>query len=786
MKLHYLKMAIRSLSKNKLNTAINILGLATGMAAVILISIYVQHELSYDRFNTKHERIYRIISHLGVDALSTTPICTRIDQNELTSNIPEVEQLTQIYTGGYPDIDVDGKHFRKFNALFVDTNFHQIFTLNTLQGNSANLFSHIQSTVITRSTAEKIFGTENAIGKTMKIWGKIYTVSGVIKDLPKTSHFSFDLLVPLTSHTKHLDFKYWGLEFFTYVLFKESASKEEAIKKIKELYSSSLETRFGQFGYKTGADLQKLTDIHLRSDYKTILKPKGNITSVYIQIFLAILILFIAIINFVNIMTVQFDGKAREIGMQKALGANRRELIQQFLGHSIVLSFIALIIATIIAEIFLPLFSTLMNRNLVIDYAQTPILIISLPLLAILVGILSGVYPAIFVSRHEPAAVIKGTFNKSRGTNKLTRTLVIFQFCISIILIANVIILQQQIRFMKNADLGFKPQNVLAIQNLNAEIIESYTAIKDELLKHPNIETVSCTDHMPGGGASGQGFRLVGESEKSTTSFSEYRVEPDYFKTMGITILEGREYDDSNPSDKLGILLNEKAVKSLNLKSPIGQQVWFHNKKYHIQGIVKDFNFESLHKEITPLMFSRCFRKSFILVRTSPQHFKEVISHINKTIQKFDHSYIPGFTIVEDQFLEKYRNEERAQKLTTYTSALAIILALMGLYALTLFMVIKRTKEIGVRKINGASILQISFILIGSFTRWLAIAFIFAVPISWYIMQRWLDNFAFHIKINIFPYLIAGIITLILALLTVGFQTWKAASQNPVKALRYE
>lgn len=782
---HYIKLAFRNLVKNKTNSLINIFGLATGMAAVILIFLYLQHELSYDQHHQKKDRIYRMLSSYG-SKLEVYPLCGRLDDENFKPLLPEVEEVTQMFRIGTPDIECNGKHYREFRTMYADTNIHHVFSMGIIRGDKNKLFKDTYSAVITRNTAHKLFGKTNPLGQTIKLKRRNFTISAVVKDVPSTSHLEYQVLIPFQSYSDYANVKQYGLEFFTYVLFKKDVDLPAAAEKARALYNKGLNEAFSKYNEPSHAGIQKLTDIHLRSDYSNYMKPTGNIKTVYIQVFLAILILIIAIINFINIMTAQFESRAREIGMQKAMGASRGELIRQFLGQSILLSFFALVLGIILTEIMLPHFSHLLNRPLVLDYSNNIALVTGLPLLALAVGLLAGLYPAFFLTRHQPADVIKGTHAGSGKSNALTRVLVIFQFSVAMILIANVVILHQQIRFMKDADLNFNPNNVIAFENINGKIVRSYKSIKQELLKNPHITHVSCCDHKPGGGVSGQGFYMVGQEEKESISLDEYRVEPDYFEALGIKFLEGRSYESGNKSDLKGIILNEAAAHLLGTKDLIGKEAWFHNKKYHIQGIVRNFNYSTLKEQIPPLMFSRARQASYILVRCDSPQYKKIIDCVNNTFKKADDTYILGYTMIEDLCRNRYKSEENAQQLNTYASVLSIILALLGLYALTLFMMARRTKEIGIRKVNGASILQINGILLSSFTHWLLISFVIATPISWWIMNRWLENFAYRITIGPWPFVIAGTTTMLFALITVGWHTWKAANKNPVEVLRRE
>ena len=784
-----LKLSFRSLAKDKLNSIINIFGLAVGMAAVILISIYVQHELSYDKFNTKQERIYKLISLLNETGEELTPyeICLRLTNENFASQIPEIEEITQLYNGYTQNAKVNDKHFSQIRCHYVDTNFHKVFTLEPISGQSTKLFSNPNGVVINASTAIKLFGTTNAAGKELEMFGRLLTVNAVVKDLPLTSQYDFDLLLPFSGYPRQAGHQ--SLEYFTYILVKQGIDRNSTIKKIEDKYTKMLDDRLGEYGMKTGSYLQKLSDIHLRSNYQQILKPGGNINTIYIHILLAFLILIIAMINFINIITVQYDGKLNQIGIKKAIGAERFDLIKDFLGRTTLMSVIALLFGVIIAEILMPFFGSLMNRELAIDYLSNPLLFIGLPVMALFVGLISGLYPAITITRYTPASIIKGKLPSNHGTNLLSRILVIFQFSASIILISAVIISQQQIDYMKNADLGFDTEQVIAINNLSQTQRQAYSSIKQELLKIPQISFVSASLHLPGYSGSGQLLRLYGADIKNTKNVNEYRVRPDYFKTLGIQFVEGNSFTENQVENCKGIILNQAAVKYLEINDPLGRIVWFHEAKYEIQGIVKDFHYASLQEKIAPLMFS-CFSYygniQFVLLKVKTNNMTDLLSKIKETFKKVDPERVNYHMFIDDVCRDRYQTEERSQILTGYSSALSIILALLGLYSLTLFMVQKRTKEIGIRKVTGASISQISLLLFSNFIKWIAIAFAISIPVSYYIMQHWLEQFAYHIAIGPLPFVFAGLLTTFFALLVVGGQTWKAAGQNPVDSLRSE
>ncbi|MGZ2369785.1 FtsX-like permease family protein [Ancylomarina sp. YFZ004] len=789
MFLYKLKLSFRSLAKDKLNSIINIFGLAVGMAAVILISIYVQHELSYDKFNTKHERIHHLISLLNDtgDELQPLEICTRLTSENFANQIPEIEEITQLYRSYGQNATVGDQHFNGIRCHYVDTNFHKVFTLEPISGQSVHLFSNPNGVVMNATTAKKLFGTTDAGGKEFEMFGRLLKVNSVVKDLPLTSHYDFDVLLPFTGFSYQANHK--SIEYHTYILLKEGINEAAAIKKIEASYSKLLDDAFGAYGEKTGSYLQKLTDIHLKSDYTPSLKPSGDIKAIYIHILLAFLILAIAIVNFINITTAHYDDKLNQIGIKKAIGAERNDLIKDFLGRTLLMSSIALLFGIILAEVFLSSFSNLMSRELSIEYLSNPILYCGLPSMTLLVGLLSGLYPAFTITRYKPAAIIKGNLQTGKGKNLLSRILLIFQFSTSIVLISVVIISQQQINYMKKTDLGFEPEHVIAINNLSGAQRQGYSTIKQELIKLPEISSVSASCHLPGGGTSGQMFRLYGSDAKNTKNCNEYRVRPDYFKTLGIQLIEGKEFDESQIEHCRGIILNEAAVKYLGVDDPLGKLIWFHEAKYDIQAVVKDFHYASLHEKIAPLMFT-CFKRNgnmqFVLLKVKTNDISALISKVKGIFTNIDPSRTNYHIFIDDMCRNRYQQEERSQALTTYSSVLSILLALLGLYALTLFIVQKRTKEIGIRKVSGASALQITTLFFSTYAKWLTLSFIIAIPISWYIMNQWLEQYAYRTQIGVLPFLFSGLLTALFALLVVGIQTWKAANQNPVDSLRNE
>ncbi len=779
-----LKLAFRSLNNDKSNTAINLFGLAVGMASVILIFLYVQFELSYDKSHSKHDRVYSVVSQFGRDQLKDMPICIRVDNNIVKAKYPEVEELTQLYSGWYPNIVSGENRFNKFKLNYVDSNFYKVFDLNFVSGDCQTAFKSPKNVVLSETTAKAIFGNKEALNETLIINGKQRMVSGVVKRFPSNSHINFDLLLPMTAIYKIEQMT--GLEFLTYVLFKDNVDTDAAADKVITYYGNKLKELAKKFGFKTGSYMLKLTDIHLYSKGEYF-QNSGDVKTVVVYIVLAILILLIAIINFVNIMITKYDEKMIEIGLKKAIGASKRSIMGQYLSMSLVLSFSAVVLALIFVELMLPFFNDIVNSQLVLSYSSNIALLASVPLLALFIGLIAGVYPAVYLSLYSPSSIIRGTVGGRGKSGRLTKILVVSQFIISMFLISSHLIMHRQIDYWEKIDLGWKPEKVIEVSSINRKLRRSYPSIKEALMKNPLILSVSASDHHPGGGASGQGFCFVGQNQNEGWSFNEYRVKADYFKTLGIEIVEGRAFMETNISDKNTIIINQAGVKSLGVDNVVGRDVMYHGRVHKIIGVAKDFNYESLHSTVKPLMFTfRSHGLGTIIINYGQRNLKEVKSYIQTTLKEFDPGCKIEFILTESRCRNRYQKEKRHRSLINTFSVLSLVLALLGLYALTIFMVQRRTKEIGIRKVSGATVFEISTLLLKTYIVWIAIAFLVATPLTVYVMNMWLEQFAYRVDVGFVPIVLSLLVTSFVVLLTVGYNTWRAANQNPVKSLRYE
>lgn len=758
------------------------------MTATILLLTYVRYELSYDHFHGKSERIYRINSILTYETQKIIPICIGLKDSTLQKQVPEIEELLQIkesYSPGKIEFTRDNERFKNINLIYSDPNIHYVFTIKYLRGNPDEALVNPNSVVITRSLSERMFGSIDIIGKTIltnDLKGPL-TVAGVIEDYPSTSHLKIDAIVPLKAIPNIYKS---GCELNTYVLFHKNINLEEGINKTMVSYNKLLSQKMaGGFFKKTGCFLQKLTDIHLKSGFQSKGGFDAEYKKVFIYLSLALVVLLIAIINFINLLTAQYESKLKDIGIQKALGGSRIQIITAFLLKSLIFSFVSLIFSAYLVDMLIPKLGQILNRDLISTYHTNFILLVWLPLLATIVGLISGIYPALFISGISPDNLIKGDFVGKRNS-RFTKVLVVMQFSIMIFLTICLITMKRQIIFMKNADLGFNAESVIAISDLNDKIRKSYPAIKNALKSIPDIKSVGASLQLLGSVPSGQFIEVIGNGPKREYPIREYRVFPGFFETLGFRFTAGRPFDEKILTDKSAVVLNETAVKTFGLTDPLNSLISMEDTM-HVIGIVKDFHFSSLEENIEPMMFTYYNNRiENIMLKISGNDTHSVLPKVEEIIKEFDPEYIMDYIVLDDFCRNRYGSQEQMEILSTYATVFSLLLAMLGLYALTAIMVQKRTKEIGLRKINGATRTQVMQLLISTYTRQVLIAFLIAAPVGWYVMHSWLKNFAYKTELSFWIFALAGIIALVIAFLTVSLQSWRAATRNPVEALRYE
>lgn len=807
---NYLKVALRNLSRFKTYSFINIVGLTIGIACCLLILFYIQNELSYDRFNKNADRIFRINTHVKFGASEfNAPLSSDMMGPILKKDYPQVEEYTRIYCFGGSKLIKKGSEFiTEPKVAYVDSTFFKVFTFPAIAGNTDKALDEPNSVVITESIAKKYFGTVDAAGKfieTDENGGTLYKVTAVIKDMPSNSHFRFDFLFPLKNLKNYCCWgNYVSSNFYTYLLLKKGTKYKEFEKNFRQYndkyvfpYAKNIlhiggRAEFEKAGNRVENSLTPLTDIHLYSTRSFELSPSGTIQYVYIFSAVAFFILLIACINFMNLTTARSANRAREVGIRKVLGTERKNLILQFLIESTLLALLAVSLAVVIAYFALPYFNELAGKELKISNINLAVALPFLLLLSLIIGLLTGSYPAFFISRFIPVEIIKGKLSGGSKNGQLRSALVIFQFVASIILITGTIIIYNQLNYIQNKNLGYQRNQVLTVNNFYY-LGNNTGAFKNEMLKVPGIINATVSGFLPVASNRSNNAYFKNAAAVASTGFimQNWRIDYNYIKTLGMKIIKGRNFSKDFGTDSSAVILNQEAVKQLGFKDPIGKKIYTLtlNKKpigLNIIGVVKDFNFESLRQDIGALCFRLGENKGAISFKVNAAAVPNILKQAEAKWKRMASGMPFSYSFMSKSFDEMYRSEQRVGDIALTFSALAILIACLGLFGLATFLAEQRTKEIGVRKVLGASVSSILFMLSKEFIKWIIIANVIAIPVAYYFMHKWLQEFAYRINISWWVFAAAGIVALIIALVTVSFQAIKAATANPVESLRYE
>jgi len=800
----YLKIAYRNILKHKGISFLNILGLAIGIACSILILVFVIPEVSYDKHFEKSDRIYRIAVRASIgDTKIHQTYSSAITFLRLLEEFPEIETGVKFLNLGRVPVSFGDRIFFENRFFAVDSTFYDVFSIPLISGVKEDLLKEPFSIVLTESTAYKYFGTTDVIGEIVRVdfrgWGEPITefkITGVSEDMPLNSHFHYDLLVSSTSFPELINATGWtSNNFISYIVLKEGTSKAKLDEKLPEftrkyMGGDEFDAWVAQGNYWEYF-LQPVTGIHLNSDLNGEFEANGNETYVYILSIISIFILLIACINFMNLSTAKASLRAKEVGIRKVVGSARGRLIRQFLSESVVMSFVALILAVIIVISLLPVYQNLLVKPIELHFFDNPVIIPLLLLLGLIVGIISGSYPAFFLSSFKPVVVLKGNVDENKRGSWLRNILVIFQFTISIFLIIGTFTVYKQIRLFQDKNLGFEKEQVLVIQNPGS-VNENYDAFKEALLSRHTISDVSGSNTLPGKGFSNWGFGAEGVEEHFTLNacICDY----DFLKTLKLELAQGRFFSRDFPSDSCAAVLNESAAKLLGWDNPLGKKInnWSENRGiFDVIGVIKDYHYESLHQEIRPMalfLIGGYFQRTpqYISARLTTENMSETIDFVEHTWNSFAENMPFEYYFLDEDYDNLYINEMQTRKLFTIFSFLAIFIACLGLFGLASFIADRKTKEIGIRKVFGASVPGIVTLLNRNFTIWVLIASGLACPVAWYAMKKWLENFAYRTSISWWIFVVAAFMALIIAWLVVTFQTYRAALRNPAESLKYE
>lgn len=800
------KHSIRSFKRQRAYIVINILGLAIGIACSLLITLFVINEASYDRYNLKKDRIFRVILNGKIGGqeitMSTSPA---VMGPTVIREFPEIEDFCRMTGGGPTVIEYNSQFFTEDNVLEADSSFFNIFSIPIIKGDPKTLLNAPRKVVVSESTAKKIFGTEDPIDKPIKIGSDTirYIISGIMGDIPENSHFEASLISSFMTNPRSQEPVWLNNSFSTYFLLKPNTSYKAIDDKIPALLEKyvgpelqqymgiSIEDFFKQ-GNKYRYFLQNITDAHLdpsiAQEFKAASDPK------YLLIFgsVAILIVIIAAINFMNLSTAQAARRAKEVGIKKIAGSTRGMLISQFLSESFILSLIALLLALFMVKLTLPYFNNLLGTNLRLGLLENWYTIPGLIAFAAIVGLLSGSYPAFFLSAFNPFEVLKGSVTNNQNNGTLRRILVVFQFVVSILLIIGTLVMYRQINYMLNKDVGFNKEQVIVINRADA-IGPKMKSFKESVKNIPGVISISSSTAVPGRINNNNGYMIEGRKDETFLAVSNW-ADYSFLETYGMTILEGRYFDETHSSDRQACIINETAKKDFKITDI--EKIRFMNpgdsgkiEYMPIIGVVKNFNFESLRNPIGPYLIR--FQNDrmlwgYVSVRLAAQNISNTINEIEKTWK----DYVPGgplqYYFVDEDFAKMYSQEKQNAQLAVIFAALAIFVAAMGLFGLTSFTVEQRTKEIGVRKAMGSSIGAIYYVISREIIILISVAALIAWPLIYYIATKWLENFYFRINPGAFSFLAGLAIALSVATITISYRILRAARVNPAQSLRYE
>ena len=789
---NYIKISIRNIKRHKIHSVINILGLTMGLACFFFIFLWIQDELSYDRFNKNLDRLYRVILEYPKDTQSAfTSYAAPAAAEWLRTNIPEIEEAARFrIVANRPQILVkyNDKQFFEERFGFGDAELFDLFTFPFLAGDPKTALSNPNSIVISENIACRYFGKEDPMGKVLHVENEFdFIVTGIMKNIPHNSHLQFDSLVPFDNIQSFMPeygefLQRHNLHFFrTYIKVRENASIPELKEKVSKYLSIHFDVKESEWRHH----LQPVKEIHLHTRGMKDLMKRGDIRYIYIFSLAGLLILLVACINFTNLTTALSCARAKEVGMRKVVGACRFNLIGQFFGESVLSSMIALIVAVIFVFASLSAFNSMTGKHLTLALFSDKLTFFGFFLIALLTGLLSGSYPALFLSSIQPVRILKGVFVSGKGKGALRKTLVVAQFFIAAGLIVCTVIINRQFSFMQNMELGFEKEHIITVK-LNGNLKDKFDSVKEELLREAYIVNAAASSRLLTNAIDWVGdFNWEGkENREERLSFSYATVGYDFIETLGMQIVQGRSFSKDRPKKpNEEFIINEAAARFMNLDMPVGTKA----NNGTIIGVVKDYNYQSLHNEIKPLILVNDPENfQYMYVRISPENIRNTIHSIERICREFEPAFPFEWHFLDEALDIQYRSEEQMGRLFNFFSVFAIFIACMGLFGLSLFIAENRFREIGIRKVLGASISSLIKLTSKEFVELVLLANFISWPVVYFAMKRWLQNFAYRTQLSLLPFLLAGFMVFIISVLTVSFQSIRAATANPVDSLRYE
>jgi putative ABC transport system permease protein len=783
----YLKTALRNLLRSKTFSAINILGLCIGLTAVLLIALNIKFEHSFNSFNENESRIFRVGLTLKAEGKVLGNSSEFVDAlgPAMLKDVPEVENYVRIATLRTMYFTYGNKSFKIENVTYADSSLFSIFSFHLITGNKSKALVDPYSIMLARNTASKIFGEEDPIGKIVSIGNASYLITGVVEDPPSNSDIQFNSLISFSTLYNRPDvFLGWngGNQYITYVLLKKNASEEQVNRRFPSFLWPYINRDYSATGWKVEARLQPLHDIHLyyNDDSAGI---RGNLNTFSA---IAIFILLIACANFVNLSTARATGRMQEVGMRKVLGAQRKILILQFLAESVLLCLLALLVALMLVELLMPWYNNLIGKHLLLSKLVDGESIVFLLSIMIFTGLLAGLYPALFLSSFRPADTLKGSFTRAKQRLLLRRSLVILQFAISTVLIVSTFVINDQLRFMRSKNLGFDKENIVVIPLVNENLKTKYESFKTELRGIPGVLSAAASSDIPLNGFTSNGYFPQGYN--SPLMIHVLDGDDDFLNTFGIELIRGRNFNRQIGSDQQAYLINQSLTKLLGWKEPIGKKI-YRSWMNTVIGEVRDFNYSSLYYPIQPLIITdnpEIGHFNDISVKLRSNDLPQTMNAIQNVWREFAPMVPFEYRFLDQEFDDVYKADISFREAFMVFSWLAIFVALLGLLGLVSYSIELRRKEIGIRKVLGSSVAGIMSLLSQEYLKWVVAANVVAWPVAYFVMRRWLASFAYKVNVDIWAFIVSAAIVALVALMTISFQTIKAATANPVESLRYE
>ncbi|MBS3807681.1 MAG: ABC transporter permease [Bacteroidales bacterium] len=779
---NYLKTALRNLQRNQVHGLVIIIGLATGLAAVFIISIFLKHEYSYDRFFKDSERISRAVTILDRDG-SRMPYTFEDAAFEAKKAIPEIQAATRFYAYNYLEVNYQQERKGDYKALYSDSSFFEVFSLPMLEGDATTALNQPGTVILTRSMKQKIFGDDPAINEVLQMNRKDYLVRGIMEDIPENCHFGFDVLVSFSSLSSSFR-ESNAVDYPAFFLFRQPPD-QEVKNKVNDFMAKWVNEKFAGYDVTVSSALQPLEQIHMGSGLKRDYAITADKNQMFIFTVVAGFILMIAVFNFLNLFTAQSESRLKEVGLRKVIGSRRRQLIWQFLFESALIGLLAFLLAMFLVETFLPEFFELLRVDFDFSFSTEWLLILVFFLFTLLVGMASAWYPALYVSSFNPVRVFQGSLGGGRAGKPFRTGLVILQFTLSIGLITAMITLYTQVQYMKNKDVGFDREHVAYFYGFTDPIKKHYESIKNELLRNPRITAVTASMSAPGGKRSPMDLRRTDQQPEEAFSCKENRVQPGYLKTYGIELLRGRDF--TAPHDKEEILINQAVVRRLGFEDPLGKEVILWKRRCRIIGVVKDYNFRSLHREIEPLVLSHYYDLKYILsARLQGNVDPSMMDYVKGVFHRHDPEYTFRYRFVDQVYSSLYGKEERLNTLILVAATLGILLSVIGLFAFVSLMLNKRVKEMGIRKAFGASAGDVNRTVARTIGLWILISALMGWTIAYVFSSHWLENFSYRIELQWWMFAASAAIVMLLAASAVAGKVLHLSRVNPADILRYE